>query len=94
MPTFRLIAASSLSAAAFLTGAANASAATLPVPGNQPAPLACDDGSYPARGGTGVADTNHSHTVGQGHALHGNGFGYGHGCGETGDTGGGDTTAS
>jgi hypothetical protein len=59
-------------------------ASALPTPSHTPAPL-CAGGVVPVRGT--VVDDRHSSENGQGHTVHGQGFGYGHSCG--GDAGGG-----
>lgn len=80
MRTIRLLCTSTLAAGALLSGTAHAAP---PTTSKVPAPFA--DCSY-VRGVT-LADA-HDNATGKGHTLHGNGWGYGHGCGDT--SGGGD----
>lgn len=84
---FRSTALLSLAALAIATPAAVAEPAVRHVP----APHVCEDGSAPVRGG--VGEDGHSHQTGKGHQVHGNGFGYGHGCGEVEDGGDGGVDA-
>lgn len=90
MLNLRLLAASTLAASSLVAGTAQAAP---PTTSKVPAPFA--DCTY-VRGVT--AADQHENNTGKGHTLHGNGWGYGHGCGDTGggggDTGGGDTIVS
>lgn len=85
-----LATAASVATCALASGTAQAAP---PTTAKVPAPFA---GCSFVRGVT--VDDRHSHQTGKGHQVHGNGWGYGHGCGDHGDDdnggGGGDTIVS